>query len=77
MLDSDVVRTIIKDAVQGVDLSGLKDDQAFEDAGIDSLDHSMILLAVEEQANVKIPDSAVDRCNSVEGIITFLKDGGA
>jgi acyl carrier protein len=77
MLDSDQVRAIIKDAVKGVDITELGDEQDFSEVGIDSLDHSMILLAVEEKSNIKIPDEAVDRCASVAGIVAFLKDNQA
>ncbi len=77
MLDGDAIRSIILEAVKGVDISSLEDDQDFEDVGIDSLDHSMILLSVEEKSGVKIPDEAVDNCRSVKGILSFLGDNAA
>lgn len=77
ILDGDQIRTIIKEAVKGVDVSQLGDEQAFSEIGIDSLDHSMILLAIEEKSNVKIPDEAVERCESIAGIIAFLQEGQA
>lgn len=77
MPDGNEIREIIKGAVKGVDVSQLGDEQAFSEAGIDSLDHSMILLAVEEKFKVKIPDEAVDRCDSVAGIIAYLEESRA
>lgn len=74
MLDGNQIRSIIQGAVKGVDVAGLADEQDFSDAGIDSLDHSMILLAIEEKTSIKIPDEAVDRCASVAGIMAFLED---
>lgn len=77
MFDSDQIRAIIEESVKGVDIATLGDEQDFSEVGIDSLDHSMILLAVEERSNIKIPDEAVDSCASVAGIVAFLKDNQA
>lgn len=77
MLDSDQIRAIIEESVKGVDIAALGDEQDFSEVGIDSLDHSMILLAVEERSSIKIPDEAVDSCASVAGIVAFLKDNQA
>lgn len=77
MLDSNDIRSIIVEVVKGVDISGMTDDQDFDDAGIDSLDHSMILLSIEEKTSVKIPDEAVEDCRSVQGIIAFLRENPA
>jgi acyl carrier protein len=74
MLDGNQIRAIIEDAVKGVDVTDLGDEQEFSEGGIDSLDHSMILLAVEEKCGVKIPDEAVSRCASIAGIIAFLRE---
>lgn len=74
MLSGEDIHAIVRDVVKGIDLSNLADDDDFYDAGIDSLDHSMILLAVEEKSGVKIPDEALETCSSVSGIVTYLKD---
>ncbi len=72
MLKIENIHEIIKEIVVGFDASELKDDQDFIDAGIDSLDHSNILLAIEEKTNVPIPDDEVENCSTINGIIKFL-----
>lgn len=72
MINSENIRTIIEDVVAGFDASRIEDDQTFKQAGIDSLDHINILLAIEESHNVKIPDEDVKQCNSIAAILKYL-----
>lgn len=74
MLNSGDIRSILQDVVKGIDISRLEDDQDFYEFGIDSLDHSMLLLAVEEKSKIKIPDEAIEICGSVSGIVSYLSD---
>lgn len=74
MLNGASVRAIIAEAVKGVELSDVKDDEVFQDFGIDSLDHSLILLAVEEKSGKKIPDEALEECSTIDGIVAFLRN---
>jgi len=72
MLNSDDIRSIIKKVVIGVNLSDLDDNQDFADAGIDSLDQLSILLGIEEQYGVTIPDEDLDQCNSIAGLVLYI-----
>jgi len=72
MLTNKDIRTIINKVVMGIDLSDLRDDQDFADAGIDSLDQLSILLAIEEQHNITVPDEDLDQCNSVAGLVAYI-----
>ncbi len=72
MLTNKVLRSIINKVVMGVDLSDLGDDQDFADAGIDSLDQLSILLAIEEQHDITIPDEDLDQCNSIAGLVAYV-----
>jgi acyl carrier protein len=74
MLGSEDVRSILQEVIKGIDLSALGDDENFYEFGIDSLDHSMVLLAIEEKSNIKIPDEAIESCSSVTGIVAYLSD---
>lgn len=44
--------------------------------GLDSLDHANLLLAVEEEFSVKVPDEEAERLITVDSLIKFLKDQG-
>ncbi len=73
MITSLNIRNVIKETVAGFDIERLDEDEDFNDAGIDSLDHLSILLALEEEFNIeKIPDEAIDDCKSISGIINYL-----
>lgn len=72
MLKREDIHEMIRNIVVGFDTADLKDDQDFIEAGIDSLDHSNILLAIEEKTNIAIPDEEVEKCSTINGIISFL-----
>jgi acyl carrier protein len=73
MINSEQIKDIISEVIIGFDIEKLGQDQNFFDAGIDSLDHMSILLAIEEKHDINIPDDAVEKCSSIEGIISYLK----
>jgi len=76
MIKNTDIRNVIQSSVIGFDLDQLRDDQDFLDAGIDSLDHLSILLALEEKLGVKkIPDNDIDKCRSISGILDYLTNG--
>ena len=74
MLTSENIKNIISEEIIGYDISILNEDQNFQEAGIDSLDHMNILLAIQEKHDIHIPDDAVEKCSSISGIISFVKD---
>jgi acyl carrier protein len=71
MLTEKSIREVIADAVLNFDVSTLGRDTSFFDAGMDSLDHSSILLGVEERFGLKIPDDDVARCASIQAILDY------
>jgi acyl carrier protein len=75
MISNVDIRNTIQDAVMGFDIDKLGDSQDFTDAGIDSLDHLSILLALEENFSIKkIPDEDIDECKSISGILNYLSN---
>lgn len=72
MLTEAKLREIIAETADTVDASAVGLTQAFGDAGLDSLDHSSILLAVQEETGVEVPDEEVNRCNSIQAILDFV-----
>ena len=71
-MDSNEIRNIITEVVIGFNVNNLEDHQSFSEAGIDSLDHMNILLYIEENVGIEIPDSDVDKCNSIENIKSYI-----
>ena len=65
---------IIKGADVLVDLTGVGEDAAFSEIGIDSLEVFNILLGVEEKYGVKIPEDDTDSINSIGDIIRFVDE---
>jgi acyl carrier protein len=72
MPSSSKLRAIIEQTVAGFDANALRDDQLFRDAGIDSLDHLNVLLAVEEQFGVEIPDEDSKNLNTLNALLAYL-----
>jgi|SaaInlStandDraft_3_1057020.scaffolds.fasta_scaffold254344_2 acyl carrier protein len=73
-MDSKKIKDIVAQVVIGFNIDNLKNDQFFLDAGIDSLDHMNILLAIEEESNIKIPDEDVEKCSSIDGIESYINN---
>ena len=74
MITSLNIRKVIKETVMGFEIEALDEDEDFTDAGIDSLDHAVILLALDEEFGIKIADSDVDKCNSIDNILCYIKE---
>lgn len=55
------------------DISTIKADASLTKAGIDSLEMMNILLAIEEQYNIKIPDEDIDSLDTVNNIVAYLE----
>ena len=73
MITEQAIRDAISKSVDDFDASGLGADDDFFDAGLDSLDHATVLLGIQEECGLTIPDEAVDQCRSINGILEFAK----
>jgi acyl carrier protein len=49
-------------------------DRPLSEQGLDSLDHSALLLAVEERYGFKIPDTDVERLDTVNRIAAYVAE---
>jgi acyl carrier protein len=49
-------------------------DRPLAEQGLDSLDHSALLLAIEERYGIKIPDTAVDGLDTVNRIAAYVAE---
>lgn len=65
----------VRDAVASVnpeyDAAALPTDSPFGEAGLDSLDHASILLALQEKTGVEFPDD-VDEIDSISKILAYV-----
>ena len=52
----EVIRKLISEVVSGEEVLSMSIDITFDDAGIDSLDQAQILLALQEQYEVEVPE---------------------
>ena len=72
-MKTEQIKDVITEVVIGFDIENLREDQNLLDAGIDSLDHMNILLAIEEQCGIEIPNQDVEECTSIEGILLYIQ----
>ena len=71
MLTDRDVRNAIAKSVINFDAASLDSDTEFTDAGLDSLDHTNILLILQEEHNLTVPDSDTDQCTSIRAILGY------
>ncbi len=58
----------------GVDEATIKNEAAFvEDLGADSLDTVELVMALEEEFNVQIPDEDAEKITTVQQAIDYVK----
>lgn len=70
LTDADI-REAIRKTVLNVDAASIAADSDFYDVGIDSLDHSSILLELQERHNLSVPDDQLAACRSIQGILKY------
>lgn len=68
------VRSIISDQL-GVSEDEVKPESKFiEDMGADSLDIVELIMAMEEEFEVEIPDEEAEKIRTVNDVISFIKN---
>ena len=61
----------------GVDLDQVTDEASFiDDLGADSLDTVELVMALEEEYGVDIPDEDVEKVTTVKDIIAYIEENG-
>jgi acyl carrier protein len=65
------VRKAIRSAAPQFDVDSLAAGRNFLSAGLDSLDHAMILLRLYERHGLNVPDEDVMQCSSIHGILEY------
>jgi acyl carrier protein len=63
---------IIKSGELSLDTKGLTAGASLRDAGLDSLDASLLFLTIQENYGIKVSDEDVMRLDSVDAIVAFV-----
>jgi acyl carrier protein len=66
------LRGMMRKTFKRMDVSAVDARASLYDAGLDSLDHATLLLAVQETFGVAIPDADVDKCQSIGAIVEYV-----
>ena len=69
----DKVKKIIVEKLS-VDSNEVTLDASFEDLGADSLDIVEIVMALEEEFDIEIPDADAEKVVSVGDVVDYIKD---
>ena len=69
-IEKNVLRLIGERA--GFDYKNLTGDDTKENLGFDSLDDIELIIALEEQFDIEIPDAHAERLNTVRDVIDYV-----
>lgn len=67
------VLSIIESAGVSVDISKIKVDVPFKQAGIDSLEMMNVFLGIEEKFGIQIPDEDIVDLDTIASIVSYLQ----
>lgn len=67
------IRNIIADQL-GVDVNEITESTTFEDLGVDSLDLFQILISLEEEFGVEIPNEDAENIKTIQDVVNYIKE---
>jgi acyl carrier protein len=67
------VKEIIAEQL-GVDVAVLKDEISFDELNADSLDVVEMIMALEEEFDLEIPDEDTEKIKTVGSVIDYIKE---
>jgi acyl carrier protein len=73
--DPDGVKQRVEEIVArnlGIRADGMSGRSSFEDAGADSLDVVEVIMELEEEFGVSIPDEAAERLKTIDDVIEYI-----
>jgi len=68
---SEKVKKILADQLN-IEAADLTDDTTFDDLNADSLDVVEIIMALEEEFNLEIPDEEAERIKNVGDVVEYV-----
>ncbi|MBR2500646.1 MAG: acyl carrier protein [Clostridia bacterium] len=72
-MEFEKIKEIISEQL-GVDEDSIKMDTSFtDDLGADSLDLVELIMALEEEFDIEMPDGEIENINTVSDAVNFLK----
>ncbi len=72
-LDTDKIKTIIAEQLQ-IDEDQVTPDASFmDDLGADSLDTVELIMALEEEFDMEIPDSEAEKIRTVQDALDYME----
>ena len=72
MADFEKVKKIIAEQL-GIDESEIKEDSSFiDDLGADSLDTVELIMALEEEYDIEIPDEEAEKLQTVGDVLKYI-----
>ena len=70
---ADKVKEIIAEQL-GVSVDGLKDETSFDELNADSLDVVELIMALEEEFSLEIPDEDAEKIKTVGSVVDYIKE---
>lgn len=68
------VKNIIVDLLQVSEDSVTLESQFIDDLGADSLDLVELIMGIEEEFNIEIPDGEAEKVVTVEDVVEYIKE---
>ena len=70
------IKAIIVEQLSVIDRSDIKQDTNFDSMDIDSIDAVEIIMAIEDEFEVEIPDGVAEEFTSIADIMNYLNSLG-
>ncbi len=70
------IKSIIVEQLSVIDPSEIKQDTTFDSMDIDSIDAVEIIMAIEDEFEVEIPDEVAEEFSSIADIMNYLNGLG-
>lgn len=74
IISEDKILELIQSSCLTIDSKKLKADDSLIKAGFDSMDKASLILEIEEKYNLSIPDIDFDKLDSINSIVSYLKE---
>jgi acyl carrier protein len=77
MITEEQIRAALAKVCWNLDADALPADANFGDSGLDSLDQATLLLTLQEQYGLVVPENKESSVNSIQAILSFAAQAAA